>query len=1282
MLKVDSFRQVANRAIAEGGQIKIRDGDSGSEPELVVSGKSGWSRFKNSLGINSDRHISINRAFGRAVRQEYGEQFFRKLPSNLRRELVDGMSFSGVIRNSKRVIESVQPYLLNHHATIDEGVRVNHTVLNNQISGEKLSVLLDKLGGRAYTQFSNTLSDQAELRGAIKHELKSYLQSDYKRDKAEVLSEKSINIAVRKVLSKKLGAQIGEQLLAIKTDNLGAFALRHLKANPIHDTSSLPVYGKRFVASDINLKFGDKYIIHDQKKLGVEPGFVALKAWTQADTQKMLSLDEATNSNHHYGIIASSVYVDFLTDRELIELAETYSSSGNVLPKNPTTADVAVAQNAPLLRQMLKADVSFRLDFLKDEFRALRNELVKGGLTKSSEGSKRFDVMREVVQQQTEKFTKRHYIKLDYHETTWTNHLRSGNKYARGERQGVGVVKAFKDRAVRWWKSDTPKHLNRSAVKEALANDLTRALGVPTQKLNIVPSRFPDGQIKLLLDGTHVTGNRPDDQYSDLTPYMSGYGERQVLVKTVIQKSQEGKTLVVPEVRVREDGRIMMQADTTRVGMGRYKAVFSLLADVDAVGSKGQNKGTLGKEFFAIDPGHSLDARSMKGEIPRNDFRIKSEGHGSYKNFSVFDQSPFSERMRGLKDTLEKVLYAQGEVTGGVFNEYRKQFGGDKKSDLNKELQFAEDINKWRNELEERALRFERAFSDRLAVYKFDMSTIADSVQDPVQRQSLINNAHDNILDTLDALEKITSKHSWTQEWSDSKGAKFGVDLVNPQVRFVDRQEWRVKEDPNDSGRLIFEMVSPNREAELRLKAFRNGVPQSANLDMAVIGGSISIQKSQIGNLSSYFGLDNLAKLDAHPRPRPDTSRSPEIGDTLPVATEVEDDFRVRERFDTVIERLGDVADGDANDAIGRERSDTTVIKRVSDAFDREADYAFFGRESSGSVSIKKVDESSDAKFDEASNEQLRSATIIERVAPKVNSLFPVITQDNLTAFLEYDAVLANIPDPVALSQKFISAGSPDPFQSVLNRRGAEALDEIARIRMIAETLGYLKANDIDQKDSDLRKMRGQYVLALVNHLGPVHNPADDGHCGFHAMAFAEKGEQRERQVSPSIEDRLQSAQLEREKLINWYDDQYNSSDVHTNNSERQKVMRAFSDQGNWQEAFAFALSGVRAAFGQDKASSDGWANEFTFRLKAIASGRPVVYIEETGAYVTKPDGGRERITLDSERLKPGGAADSLQRDVTQVGNLIKNLRRDFDSPIVVCDLGKDHYKAIDVDSI
>ena len=50
------------------------------------------------------------------------------------------------------------------------------------------------------------------------------------------------------------------------------------------------------------------------------------------------------------------------------------------------------------------------------------------------------------------------------------------------------------------------KARNEGAVREALANDLMRSLGIQSQKLKLVESVHADGTPKLMLDGTHVDG--------------------------------------------------------------------------------------------------------------------------------------------------------------------------------------------------------------------------------------------------------------------------------------------------------------------------------------------------------------------------------------------------------------------------------------------------------------------------------------------------------------------------------------------------------------------------------------------------------------------------------------------------------------------------------------------------------------------------------------------------------------------------------------------------------
>jgi hypothetical protein len=376
-------------------------------------------------------------------------------------------------------------------------------------------------------------------------------------------------------------------------------------------------------------------------------------------------------------------------------------------------------------------------------------------------------------------------------------------------------------------------------------------------------------KVKLLLDGTHVTGSNPGEAYSDLTPYMSGHGERQVLVKTETNLLPNGKSVLVPKVKT-ENGVKIMEADSSRKAMGRYKAVFSLLGDVDAVGSKGQNKGTVGKQFFAIDPGHSLDADSMLGEIPESDFRIKSEGHGTYKNFSVFDQSPFSERMRGLKDTLERTKSAE---VNELFEAYRSQFGDEAAAD---ELRFEDDIKGWKQLLDQRVQRFDEKFADRLAVLRdFDMEAVCSGA--PGEDRNLkIETARDQVLDSLDTLEKISSRHAWTQEWEvNERGHKqpYRLKLAYPEVKVRDRQAWTVTQGAGrDSDKLVFSMVGTSAAACQQFESFWNPIDKDAQLQQWQVSRqgdrlTVTVPKADIEKFSQVFSMDALSRHDRYLRP-------------------------------------------------------------------------------------------------------------------------------------------------------------------------------------------------------------------------------------------------------------------------------------------------------------------------------------------------------------------------------------------------------------------------------
>ena len=121
-----------------------------------------------------------------------------------------------------------------------------------------------------------------------------------------------------------------------------------------------------------------------------------------------------------------------------------------------------------------------------------------------------------------------------------------------------GAVKGAFFRAFRL---TTANAASAGAVAEALANDLTRAMGVQTQELSLVKGRYSDGHEKLMLVSKFANGYRDFD------------GNFLKDGRLVGRQDAHGNVIEQPE------------------DIGRYKAMFLLLADRDAVGSHGQNKG-------------------------------------------------------------------------------------------------------------------------------------------------------------------------------------------------------------------------------------------------------------------------------------------------------------------------------------------------------------------------------------------------------------------------------------------------------------------------------------------------------------------------------------------------------------------------------------------------------------------------------------------------------------------------------------------------------------------
>ena len=373
----------------------------------------------------------------------------------------------------------------------------------------------------------------------------------------------------------------------------------------------LPSSGVRFNAADKGRGLGPYTVVKDKDK-GVEPGFLAKKAWLSKDEA---NLSDPTHkfSQRATALLDGKLTADLQNDGPLAAKAKAYLEAhhpdavnlhGNPFDDAPTPQEFLADPGNKAIRGKL-------LDHLKENDKGIRDELRQG------------------VMNNEKKFNKLHMIKLDYVETDMRKGFPSRDTLVR-----IPVDKQ-KFRFHREFTAQTRDSANRGAVRETMANDLMKGMGIHSQKLKLVPTQYADGHAKLLLDGTFATGPN-GGKFSDF----DGRLKDGFLVKC----DAEGK----PE---KQNGRYVL--DQSINDLGRNKVLMLLLADRDALGSTGGNKGFADNTFIGIDPGHALEEKLLgkTGDV-HSDFsfdqpsRIEKRG---YKNLTMFDQQPLSEKMEGVR---------------------------------------------------------------------------------------------------------------------------------------------------------------------------------------------------------------------------------------------------------------------------------------------------------------------------------------------------------------------------------------------------------------------------------------------------------------------------------------------------------------------------------------------------------------------------------------------------------------------------------------------------------
>ncbi len=603
-------------------------------------------------------------------------------------------------------------------------------------------------------------------------------------------------------------------------------------------------------------KFGERFNVHKEKDVGRDPGILGKKAWSDKDTAKL-------NNPQHRFCTQSNQFIDKMLRGHSVDKSAGFRHVAmDILQKNSELGDAYIKflGDNNKTRHIGSAREFIAQSPLAGKFYAAMKEHPGTG-----------PMIKEHVQESNEKFAKLHQVKGDYKERDLNIFGRVRLPFAMIQAKLVkpdagplgklwGNIKAGLQYV---FGAESKKSANEGMVREAVANDLMRAMGevtgdktYVTQKLKLVQSEYSNGTPKLMLDSTFIGKSQTEKAIPGLQlPEGSRFEtfEGQIVDGYLVDRQYVppsgddpgGFKPITEGVKTDKSGKPRTRPDMPPSGppfkegssvenLGRTKIKMLLLGDRDALGSLGANKGHVGNHMAMIDPGHSFESNRMVQHTVKSDFSFdqprkmgaeKMPGYADigYKNFSIFDKAPLSEKMKGVKD-IQDLAKTGRDVA--IFEQYEDQFGADKG-----QLDFSESLGQWKSQYVERRDKILDVFASRLEVYDFQLSGT------PQEQEKRV----DQTFDLMDNLEKLTSVATTTSP----NGL---VELARPRV--TERVEWSVVQNGDNS--LTFSAPSGNGAAD-RLKAFL-GDEQFAVL-VTNQGGqlSITVQPNQLDGFTGVF---------------------------------------------------------------------------------------------------------------------------------------------------------------------------------------------------------------------------------------------------------------------------------------------------------------------------------------------------------------------------------------------------------------------------------------------
>jgi hypothetical protein len=667
---------------------------------------------------------------------------------------------------------------------------------------------------RVVNEFRRQVDTDPKFR-ELPQQIRLNIKAMLNKDPCKGLDLKSINDLT--TLSNKVSERLDELIKlevgneSYKADELGDASARKVKVEDTDATglSNLNVImegedtsvedsikkGTLGAGMTINRSETDPIILVKLKDNGVEPGFIYKNDWSLNDTKSLMMDYTSEESEKKLNeILAHNDELRNKCSKPDLTLRDKIMLCGNAHPACVSAvADYMIEEgmkdkNSEIYKAF-EDKFPHYTDYTEVENDILKKELfvqIRNAVLNVKVGSD--DYKKSPIFQ---RFNDRHIMKLDYNENDriFIKKAAHAGKFMRPERIATRKFGTL----YRLQSAQKADDISSGAVAEALANDLSRILGVPTQDLRIVRGKYSDGHPKIMLQAKFSEG------YEDLE---KGY-------------IKDGR-IVLPD---------HLKGKQTLEKLGKYKAFFLTTADRDGIGSHGQNKGFANGKFFAIDPGHSLEGNGRFLEV--NDNLTFKDNYGfslkpRFNNFSIFDDDTRFAKLQGVLTLREA---KQSGKIDKLFNDYRTAFDANEPgiSDAEKALRF-----KIQDEINVKEKEFYDNMQKILNVSDGQLHFYDDLKNDGPETQK-------NAIETIENLEKLTSPTTWV-----SDDGTVALDHLN--VKPETRVPWQAHVDGDSLVYHCDEPLSPN--AKIHLEAFAKAAGVQCEL-FADGTAKITVQKDQ-----------------------------------------------------------------------------------------------------------------------------------------------------------------------------------------------------------------------------------------------------------------------------------------------------------------------------------------------------------------------------------------------------------------------------------------------------